>query len=1325
MQMVVGNPARPGREVPDDWLPLQRLSSATDQAELAVWHECMPADVEPACTSALTRRSHPGSATQRGKCYNEIVRFRLLGPLEVDAAVDHPALRRHKPRALLALLLVRRNEVVSRDALLDGLWGESPPPRALGSLQNYVSQLRRALGDDVLLTQPSGYQLRVGPDELDVDSFERLVVEAAGKDATERAERLRSALALWRGPALADFTYEPFAQTAIARLEELRLVALEERIDADLALRRHTELVGELEALVAENSLRERLRGQLMLALYRSGRQSEALAVYRDGARLLREELGLEPSDELRRLERAILEQDPSLAADTRPAPAPTPTPTVRKIVTVLFADVAGHTRLTTTLDPEALRDVMTRFFGTMRVVIDRHGGTIEKYSGDEVMAVFGVPIAHEDDAVRAVRAAADMQAALRELNESLERDRGVRLGMRVGINTGEVVTGDASAGPLVTGEAVNVGKRLQEHAAPGEVILGPVTVSLARDSIEAEPVGALNLRGRTESLPAFRFMRLRLGDVAERPVSVDAPLVGRRNELRKLRNAYRRARDERRCVFAVVVGEAGIGKSRLARELVLAFRDEASVLVGRCVSYGEGATYLPIGDVVRQATRERSLAELLADEEDASVVADRVSALTEPGDASLPAGDSFWAVRRLLEALARRRPLVLVLEDAHWAEPTLLDLIEYVAGQAGDAPLLVVTVARPDLLERRPAWSSIQESTLVRLEPLDEDESRALIGHLAAEGDLDEDAVARVTAAAEGNPLFAEQIVALVREQGPEALDSLPPTVEALLASRVDALAPSERTVAERAAVIGRVFRRDAVVALSPPDEAGSIVGALSSLERKGFVRESRAEPGANRFHHVLVRDTVYRSIPKARRAELHEGHADWLARRGDAADELVGHHLEQAYRHLTELAPPTRHTGQLATDAGERLGRAGIRASQRGDIPATLNLLGRATSLLPDDSERYRELLTELSLARWIAGDTTHEDMLAESIAAWERVGDRRHQVRAELELAYFRAFGQGRSEDVIEIAERAIPIFEAVGDHRALGRAWLMTATIRVGFECRHAAAEAAFEHALEHYRRAGWPIGVCAAELAGALYFGPRSVNEGLARAAALLSEDIGLLGETNVEVWVAGLESLRGRFDEARQLVAQARGTYEELGLTLASATTCGHVGGMVELLAGDAEAAEHVFRESCETLERHERWAFLATRAAELAEALYAQGAFAEAERWADVARRHTSEGDISAQFPWRAVLAKVLAQQGAVDDAEALGREAVVFSERTDAINQRGYVLLSLAEVLKIAGRTEDASKCADSAAALFARKGNVMSAARANELRATLAVA
>jgi DNA-binding SARP family transcriptional activator len=1246
------------------------------------------------------------------------VRFRILGPLEVDAPVDHPALRRHKPRALLALLLLHRNEVVSKDALLDGLWSESPPPRALGSLQNYVSQLRRALGDDVLVTQPSGYQLRVGPDELDLDWFERLVAEASGKGPAERAERLRSALALWRGPALADFTYEPFAQTAIARLEELRLVALEARIDADLELGRHAELVVELEALVAENSLRERLRGQLMRALYRSGRQSDALAVYRDGARLLREELGLEPSEELRRLERAILEQDASLAAEERPTPAPEPAPTVRKIVTVLFAEVAGHTPLTSTLDPEALRDVMTRFFGTMRAVIERHGATIEKYSGDEVMAVFGVPTTHEDDAVRAARAAADMQAALPELNASLERDRGVRVDMRVGINTGEVVAGDASAGPLVTGEAVNVGKRIQEHAAPGEILLGPVTLSLVGDLVEAAPVGSLDLRGRSEPLPAFRFVRL--GDIAERPVSLAVPLVGRRNELRRLRNAYRRARKECRCVFALVVGEAGIGKSRLARELVLAVRDEASVLVGRCVSYGEGATYLPIGDVVRQATRERSLAELLADEEDASVVAGRVSALTEPGDAPMPAGDSFWAVRRFLETLARRRPLVLVLEDVHWAEPTFLDLIEDVAAQASDAPLLVVAVARPDLFERRPAWSSLQESTLVRLEPLDEVESRTLIAQIAAEADLDEDALARVGAVAEGNPLFAEQLIALHREQGPGALDAPPATVEALLASCVDTLTPSERAVAERAAVVGRVFGREAVVALSPPEEAGSIAKALRNLERKGFVRESRAEPGAIQFHHVLIRDTVYRAVPKARRAELHERHADWLARRSGAADELVGHHLEQTYRYLADLAPPTRHARQLAVEAGERLGRAGIRAFQRGDVPAALNLLGRATSLLPDDSPRHRELLIELSVARWLAGDT--RERLAEPAAAWQRAGDRRYSLRAELELAYFRAFGHGRSEDAIELAERAIPIFEAVGDHRALGRAWLMTGSIRAGFECRYAVAETAFEHALAHYRRAGWPISVCAAEIAGTLYFGPRPVEEGLVRASELLTEDIGLLGEANVKVWTAGLEALQARFDEGRQLVAHAREIYDSLGLTLGSAQTCGHVGGMLELLAGDYEAAERVFRASCETFERHEQWAPLATRAAELAEALYAQSALTDAEHWADVARQHTSEGDISAQFSWRAVLAKVSAAQGAVEEAEALAREALAIAERTDAINQRGDVLLSLAAVLQIAGSSERASICAGSAADLFTRKGNVVSAARAKKLRATL---
>jgi class 3 adenylate cyclase len=1252
------------------------------------------------------------------------VRYRILGPLEVDPVIDHPALRRAKPRALLALLLLHANEVVSTDLLLDALWGGSPPPRAMGSLQNYVSHLRKALGDDVLATRPPGYVLRVQPEELDLAVFERLVAEARTADASARAERLRSALALWRGPALADFAYEQFAQAEIGRLDELRLTALEERIDADLELGRHGELVGELEALVTEHPLRERLRGQLMLALYRAGRQADALAAYRDGRRLLREELGLDPGEELRKLERAILKQDAALVGEPAPATAVLPAPTVRKVVTILFADVVGHTRLASSVDPESLRNVMRRFFSSMRTVIERHGGTPEKFAGDEVMAVFGVPVVHEDDALRAVRAADQMRTALEELSAELERDHAVRLELRIGVNTGEVVAGDPGEVPLVTGDAVNVGKRLQEAAQPGEIVLGPMTLALVRDAVETEALGPLELRNRPEPLQAFRVVEL-IADAPGVARRLDAPLVGRRKELRKLRAAHARARDKSTAVLALVVGDAGIGKTRLARELTAGVADEADVLVGRCVSYGEGATYLPLVDVVRQATRDQALEELLADDEDADAIARGLRALTTPDGGALPAGEASWAIGRFLRTLARRRPLVLVLDDLQWAEPTLLDLLEQVVERTEDVPLFVLATARGELLERRPQWADAHVS--IPLGPLADDDAANLIANLA-EDDIDASVRARIAEAAEGNPLFAEQVLAFVLEQGPSALDVLPPTIEALLASRLDTLDRSERAIVERASVVGRDFRQSEVGALSPPEEAGTVGSALNALVRRAFVRPRRATAAtedAFAFNHVLIRDVAYAAVPKERRGELHERFADWLTRRGDAPDEIVGYHLEQAFQCAHELRPGIRHARQLAFEAGECLARAGMVAFKRADLPAVTNLLERAAALLPQRTERRRTLLSEVGLAASLAGDNARaESALAEAIQISSQEGDRCAELRAAMELAHIHLHQQeaGVAPDaLIDLVESAIPTFEGAGDHRSLGRAWILLGAAQGSYRCSNALWEEAAELAMTHYRAAGWPITRCADELASALFYGPRPVDEALARLTDLLHEDVGRGGEANLLFSIGALHGLAGRFDEGRTLVGQARLVVEELGF--AGAVAEGDLqAAMIEALAGELDVAERLYRASCETLERRRHFGRLATAAAELADVLYDQGSFAEAERWARTAQAHTGTGDVSAEFSWRAALAKVRAQQDEHEEAETLVREAIRLVAATDALNQHGKVLLSLALLLRRAGRSQEAADAAREASALFMRKGSVVLKASADALQQEL---
>ncbi len=778
--------------------------------------------------------------------------FRILGPLTaVDdgRAVELP---RRKHRALLAALLLRAGETVSGDRLIEDLWGESPPRTARDALQNYVSLLRKSLGSDVLVTREGGYLLDVSPDQVDAARFERLAAEAREIDMPDgRAEKLREALGLWRGPALADLTYEPFAAVEIARLEELRLAATQDLIDAELELGRHADLVPELETLIQEHPFDERLRGQLMLALYRSGRQAEALEAYQAARRALDEELGLEPGPPLRELEQAILRHDASLQAM-----APARAQPSRRTVTVL---VAGHPG-TGERDPETVAVELT----ALRIAVDRHGGTTGLFAGDAAMAVFGAPRMHEDDALRAVRAAAELRAALPEL--------------RIGVATGEVFAGDAG----VAGAPVTLARQLELVAQAGEVLVGVPTLRLVRDAIRGQQV----TRG---ALAAFE-----LGDVIEGAPGIarrlDRPLVDREAELEELRQAFTTARDERRCVVFTGFGEAGIGKTRLAREFLAQVTDEATVLVGRCASYGQGITFLPLREMI-----------------------DGFDDLVESAGST---GEIFLAARQRFEELAEERPLLLVFEDVHWAEPTLLDLIEYLGSQASNSPILALCLSRPDLLADRAGWEEVGPSLV--LEPLTDEHARLLAG--------DEPHRDRIVEIAEGNPLYVEQLVASVEEAGPEALETVPGSVEALLASRLDRLGPAERAVAQRAAVVGRRFAPAAVAALEPSE-------ALPALENVGFVHRAGR---LYRFHHVLVRDVVYAGTPKAERAELHRRHAEWLADRPDGADELIGYHLEQAAGYLGELGAPADEVEELAVDGGPPAGRRrdqGLEAGRRED--------------------------------------------------------------------------------------------------------------------------------------------------------------------------------------------------------------------------------------------------------------------------------------------------------------------------------------------------------------------------------------------------------
>ncbi|PWU21650.1 MAG: hypothetical protein C5B48_11055, partial [Candidatus Rokuibacteriota bacterium] len=1091
-----------------------------------------------------------------------------------------------------------------------------------------------------------------------------------------------------QGPPLADLAFEPFAAHELSRLEDLRTSAFEDLIDAQLALGASSELIDRLEALIAAHPFRESLRGQLMLALYRDGRQADALEAYRETRRTLANELGIEPGTALRELEQAILRHDPSLELPRRPArKEAAPRAERRKVVTILFADLACPD----TFDPELLRKTSTDALARMRAVFAEHEATIEQRAGDEVMAVFGIPRSHEDDPLRAARAALELQAEVASLSDVLERSGRGRIDLRVGIATGEVLTGaDETTYGFVAGHAITLAKRVLQAARPDEVLVGAETLELLGDAAVSDP-----------ATDAGRLLQLVEGRQAAAR-RLEAPLVGREHERGRLHEAFDRVVAQLDCRLFLLLGEAGIGKTRLATELAAELHDDATILVGHCVSYGRGATYLPLAEIVREVQRRDALPELFAGDEHAELIAARLADVTGETEGGASGGETFWAVRRLFEALARERPVVLVLEDLHWAEPTLLDLVDYLTAHVSGAPVLILGLARPELFEPRSEWRHGDSMTLA---PLSRDDAEALVDNLA---EVPAGSRERLLRTSGGNPLFIEQLLAHAVET--DESESMPPSLEALLASRLDRLTAGELAVLQRAAVQGRAFSRGAVAHLIPVEEAGAVRAHLQALAEKGLVRQGRTER-ALLFRHVLIRDAAYGTLPKAVRAELHERLAQWLEAQPAPSDELVGFHFEAAHGYLQELEGPGDRVERLAADAGSRLGRAGVRAWRRADVSTTVDLLTRAVDLLgPTDPARL-ELSCELGLALRTAGDVAAaEEVLRETADTAAGQGARRLELRARLEQANVRLsiHPEGSAAELLSVATAAIPTFEGLHDDRSLGRAWLLSGYVQGGLHCQNSEWSSAAQRALVHYRRSGWPTSACLGEIAVSLYYGPTPVPEAIRRCEELLDDVSDRAGEGRVLVWLAGLEAFAGRLERGRRLVDAAREIYEDLGHRAPLANACGAVLGELELLADRPDAAEESLRACCEVLTEMEMGVFLASRASELAEAIYAQGRYDEAETWVRVAEEHAASDDIGAQFLRRAIEGKLLARRELFVDAELLAREAVGLAEQTDALNDRAKVLLSLAEVLRLAGKPAEAAAAAGRALELFEQKAN-----------------
>ena len=887
-------------------------------------------------------------------------------------------------------------------------------------------------------------------------------------------------------------------------------------------------------------------------------------------------------------------------------------------------------------------------------------------------MAVFGIPQVHEDDALRAARAAIELRDSVAELN------------VRIGVNTGEVVAGSGET--LVTGDAVNVAARLEQAAEPGTILLGEQTYRLLRDAVDAEPVAPIDAKGKSEPVTAHTLERVH-EDAAAFARRLDAPLVGRADELDGLEETFARATHERSCQLVTLLGPPGIGKSRLAYEIAARLAERARVVRGHCLSYGAGITYWPLVQMLRGLGDASGLLTLL--EESA-----------RPEEASR-------AVRRLFEGLARERPLVVLVDDVHWAEPTFLDLIEHIADLSRDAPILLVCLARPELLDARPGWGGgRQNATNLLLEPLSSDEAETLIATLAG-SDLDDAVRERIAAAADGNPLFVEQMLAMLGEDGADGDVAVPPTIRALLAVRIDRLEPAERTLLEHASVVGKEFWLRAVVDLDA-DPA-----ALPALARKELIQPYRSsvfpDDDAYRFRHDLIRDAAYEALPKAMRAELHERAANWLRDQLSEFEEIVGYHLEQAHRYRAELGEPDE---TLAGRAGEVLGKAGLRAADRADVPAAINLLSRAVELLPEEDARRVALLPDLAYAHFDAGAFNRADeVFVEAEVLGSRTGLPVCASRAAVgRLGIFAV--APTLVDAAAALESEIAKLERLGDPKALAEAYREAAKLESGFG-RTEQAVVVFEEALANAKQSGsrrieadvilWRLAMQC--------WGYLPASAGIRDATELLDQGAEGMAKAFALVVRGRYRALQGDLEGGRADMATGRSLIREYGAGMYVAGSA-QENAQLELEAGNPAAAELAARESFELYMRDAGHA--ASAALLVGRALVDQGRFDEASRFAQIGKEDSETGDASHESEWRAVEARVLAARGELETAETLARDAVGLAAGTDYLEFHAHACLALADVLAKANRYDEAASELHEAIRLYEQKESVLAAER-----------
>jgi class 3 adenylate cyclase/tetratricopeptide (TPR) repeat protein len=1011
--------------------------------------------------------------------------------------------------------------------------------------------------------------------------------------------------------------------------------------------------------------------------------------------------------------------------------------PDARRPVTILFNDMAGFTGLAERLEPETLRRIMSKYFDVVSEVCKRHGGTVEKFIGDASMAVFGMPTALEDHALRAVRAAVELREELVRLNLELQREWAIRITTRTGLNSGEVVAGDPASGQaLVTGDAVNVAARLEQCAAPGEILVGDETQRLVAGAAELERLDGLKVKGKAEPLTAWRLVAVTsmAGQLARR---LDAPMLGRDRELQSLCDVFEQVVRNRSARRATILGPAGIGKSRLAHELKEFVGDRGTVLAGTCLPYGEGITFWPLAEIVRQFAGDEpraSIVSLLTGDPHAELIAERVMEAVGLAEASGDGRDVTWAMRKFLEALARERPVVLVLDDLHWAEQPLLDLVESLTEWTRDAPLMLLCLARDDLLEQRPDWGRAEEGTSsITLEPLSEGDTEKMMATLLPES-VPASVTATIVERSEGNPLFVEQILALLREEGGAGEEILiPPTIHALLAARLDRLSVAELRAIGAAAVVGREFWRSAISALAVPatrDEIDDgtppdLEEAIEALVRKDLIQHGSttlAEEDAFSFRHGLIRDAAYEAQTKRDRAELHERFADWLERRYPQRlvefEAILGYHLESAYHYRSELAPIDDHGRLLAERAAGRLASAGRRAARAREDAAAVSLLSRASSLYPASALERLELLPIIGESlEGTANHTKAAKIYSEALEAAAAGGHRAVEGRARLGRTHakFVADPAVSLDEIVREAERAIAVLEGTGDERSLAEAWRLVGDAR-SYQGRAADGLAALEQALGHLNPDAFPRSWNAVLFATGtcLLDGPKPLDlaVGFAEKHLELARAKGLRSlEADMLHVLGAAEGRRGRAESARVALTSSTAISEELGLTYMAEWSKRSLG-RLELWCGNLPAAENLLRSSYDVLSEMGLEASLGEAAIPLADVLYREGRYQEATRFIESVKDDWASGDVSVEAPRLAVRAKLFANQGWDKHAERTSLRALRLIRRTDWACLQVDALLAHAEVLGLANRADEVIPILEEALPIARSKGYAIAA-------------